>query len=73
MPEQHSFDILWLGRRVRAALAPGVRGTVLAVFRRSFYVEFDNGALACVGPEYMGAGPIMARKRSRKRKEKRTL
>ena len=60
MPEQHSFDILWLGRRVRAALAPGVRGTVLAVFRRSFYVEFDNGALACVGPEYMGAGPINA-------------
>ena len=33
---------------------------MLAVFHRSFYVEFDDGALACVGPGGMGAGPINA-------------
>jgi len=60
MFERHSFDIERLGRGARAALAPGVRGKVLAVFRRSFYVELDNGALACIGPENMGAGPINA-------------
>lgn len=59
-PERHGFIVVRLGRRARAALAPGVRGSVLAVFHRSFYVELEGGALACVGPEDMGAGPINA-------------
>ena len=33
------------------------RGTVRAVFDRSFYVTLDAG-LICVGPESMGAGPL---------------
>ncbi len=42
----------------RRALAPGTTGRVLAVFRTSFYVETGDGALACVGPRAMGAGPL---------------
>ena len=49
-----------MGRAAREALAPASRGSVLAVFRRSFYVELDGGALACVGPAAMGAGPLNA-------------
>jgi Protein of unknown function (DUF2877) len=35
----------------------GARGTVRAVFDRTFYVTLDAG-LICVGPESMGAGPL---------------
>ena len=60
MPDRHRFEFERIGRAARASLAPGRRGSVLAVFRRSFYAEFDGGALACVGPGGMGAGPINA-------------
>ena len=58
--DRHRFAIERIGRAARGCLAPGRRGSVLAVFRRSFYVELDGGALACVGPDGMGAGPINA-------------
>ena len=56
--ERHRFDIARIGRAALAALAPGRRGSVLAIFRRSFYVECDGGALACIGPAGMGDGPL---------------
>lgn len=59
-PDRHRFAIQRIGRAAGAALAPGRRGSVLAVFRRSFYVELDGGALACIGPAAMGAGPLNA-------------
>lgn len=43
-----------------AALAPGARGRVLAVFRRSCYVETGAGRLACLGAVTLGAGPLNA-------------
>ncbi|MDE0060152.1 MAG: DUF2877 domain-containing protein [Defluviicoccus sp.] len=36
-------------------------GSVLAAFRRSVYLEHDSsGAIACVGPPALGAGPLNA-------------
>ena len=35
-------------------------GTVLAVFERSFYLCAADGALACLGPPSIGAGPLNA-------------
>ena len=35
-----------------------MRGTVLAVFRRSFYLRGDAGGLVCLGEESTGAGPL---------------
>ena len=58
-PDRFRFAIERMGRAARGCLAPGGRGSVLAVFRRSFYVELD-GVLACIGPEGMGAGPLNA-------------
>lgn len=31
---------------------------ILAVFRRSFYLETSGGGLVCIGPKAIGAGPI---------------
>ncbi len=59
-PDRHRLAIERIGRAARDSLAPGLRGSVLAVFRRSFYVELDDGALVCIGPDGMGAGPINA-------------
>ena len=39
-------------------LASGIVGRVLAAFERSFYVEWPDGALACVGGPSIGAGPL---------------
>ncbi len=58
--ERQRFEIAVMGRAARAAVAPASRGSVLAVFRRAFYVELDGGALACIGPPAMGAGPLNA-------------
>ncbi len=58
--ERRRFEIAAMGRAARAAVAPGRRGSVLAVFRRAFYVELDGGALACIGPAAMGGGPLNA-------------
>ncbi|MEK6711889.1 MAG: DUF2877 domain-containing protein [Nitrospinota bacterium] len=52
-----------IGRAARRALAPGLppeEGKVLAVFRRSIYLERAGGALACLGPPALGAGPLNA-------------
>jgi hypothetical protein len=59
-PDRHRFEIRCVGRAARASLGPGRQGSVLAVFHRSFYVAFDEGALACIGPPGMGAGPLNA-------------
>jgi hypothetical protein len=47
---------LLAGRAAWCAL--GGRGRVHAVFQRSFYVMAEDGALACVGPPGLGAGPL---------------
>ncbi len=60
MPDPFRFPVTTLGRAVRECLASGRHGRVLAVFRRSFYLEMDDGALACFGPRGMGAGPLNA-------------
>ena len=44
---------------LRALAADG--GSVLAVFRRSVYLSHDgSGAIACIGPAALGAGPLNA-------------
>lgn len=48
-----------VGRVARRVLAPGARGRVLAVFRRSLYVEVGHG-LACLGAPSLGPGPLNA-------------
>ncbi len=58
--DRHRFAIDRIGRAARGCFAPGRRGSVLAVFRRSFYVELAGGALVCIGPVGMGAGPLNA-------------
>lgn len=47
------------GRAAREALAAG-EGSVCAVFRRSFYLEFRGGRYACVGDASLGRGPLNA-------------
>lgn len=47
------------GRFAREALAGG-QGTVCAVFRRSFYLEFTGRRYACVGDASLGRGPLNA-------------
>ena len=47
-----------IGAAARRALAEGMRGTVIAAFRRSFYIDGGAGRLACLGPLGMGAGPL---------------
>ena len=53
------FAVTLMGARARRALTDG-GGRVLAVFRRSFYVEMAGGGLACLGPAALGAGPLNA-------------
>jgi hypothetical protein len=55
-----SFHVLTMGRMSLGALAPGQALRVLAVFRRTFYCQSDDGALVCIGPPGMGAGPLNA-------------
>ena len=55
-----TFPVTLLGDGAARALAPGLDGRVMAVFRRSFYVENETGGLACLGPPSLGAGPLNA-------------
>lgn len=55
-----SFAAALVGRAAAEALASEVRFRVQAVFRRSFYCRSDRGALVCVGPPSLGAGPLNA-------------
>ena len=48
-----------LGDGAREALAQGAAGSVIAVFRRSFYVETTHG-IACLGAPSLGRGPLNA-------------
>ncbi|MCH6588451.1 MAG: hypothetical protein IH805_09090, partial [Proteobacteria bacterium] len=52
-----AFEIGCLARR---ALRPGLRGTVSAVFERSFYIHVA-GQEVCLGPPGLGAGPLNLR------------
>jgi hypothetical protein len=54
-----STPIASLGNAARATLHAGRGGSVLAVFRRSFYVCFGTD-LVCVGPLALGRGPLNA-------------
>ena len=47
-----------IGGPARAVLTDGIAGMVIAVFRRSFYIETTPSRLACIGPVAMGAGPL---------------
>ena len=54
-----STPIASLGNTARATLQMGRGGSVLAVFRRSFYLCFGSD-LVCVGPVALGRGPLNA-------------
>jgi hypothetical protein len=47
------------GRAAQAAAAAG-EGTVCAVFKRSFYLEFPGAHFVCVGDASLGRGPLNA-------------
>ena len=49
-----------IGCLARNALRPGLRGTVSAVFERSFYIRVA-GQEVCLGPPGLGAGPLNLR------------
>lgn len=59
-PPVARFPVTLAGRPARRALASGARGRVRALFRRSFYVQTDDGGLVCLGPRGLGAGPLNA-------------
>ncbi|MEE9274570.1 MAG: DUF2877 domain-containing protein [bacterium] len=59
------FPLVRLGAAAAEMLGTAARpfrGRVLAVFRRSFYLEGEGegGGLACLGPPSIGAGPLNA-------------
>lgn len=51
--------VVVVGSAAREVLDAHAQGRVLAVFRRSFYVVFDD-EVVCVGPPQLGAGPLNA-------------
>lgn len=55
------FAVRSIGSVAAQALADDENGSVLAVFRRSLYVEMSNGRLACIGGLLLGDGPLNAR------------
>ena len=52
-------EIAIAGRIARRAMRDGARGTVRAVFDRSFYIDLDEQWI-CLGPRTLGAGPLNA-------------
>ena len=52
-------EIAIAGRIARRAMRDGARGTVRAVFDRSFYIDLDE-QWVCLGPRSLGAGPLNA-------------
>lgn len=54
-----STPIVVLGNAARTTLRERRSGSVLAVFRRSFYVRFGSD-LVCIGPLGLGRGPLNA-------------
>jgi hypothetical protein len=57
--DRESVPIATVGAAALSVLHAHERGRVLAVFRRSFYVAFDN-EVVCVGPLELGLGPLVA-------------
>lgn len=53
----HRLAATRVGIDARAALQTGAGGEVIAVFRRSIYLQFDSG-IVCVGDETIGDGPL---------------
>src|SRR6185503_12384478 len=49
-----------LSARVAGKFAARGEGEVCAVFKRSFYLRFDDNGYACVGDESIGHGPLNA-------------
>ena len=47
-----------LGAAARLTLENNRAGKVLAVFKHSFYLQAEDGALICVGSAALGAGPL---------------
>jgi hypothetical protein len=56
---ESSTPIAVLGNAARTTLRASRHGSVLAVFRRSFYVRFGTD-LVCIGPLALGRGPLNA-------------
>ena len=52
-------EIAIAGRIARRAMRDGARGTVRAVFDRSFYIDLDE-QWVCLGPRTLGEGPLNA-------------
>lgn len=52
-----TLAIALIGSVTRTILAGHTSGQVLAVFRRSFYVAFQND-IVCIGPLELGRGPL---------------
>lgn len=60
MRDLRPVPVRLIGGVARRALASGSDWRVLAVFRRSVYCESGAGALVCLGPPSLGAGPLNA-------------
>jgi len=58
-PASAPLALARIGPCARAALGQGA-GRVLAVFRRSFYLDMAGGGLLCVGAPGLGPGPLNA-------------
>ena len=54
-----SYAVNVIGRFARQAASRG-EGEVRAVFRRSVYVAFAGGEIACLGDQSLGCGPLNA-------------
>lgn len=52
-----AFAVVVLGEFAHATLRAHASGTVIAVFRRSFYIQFGHDVV-CVGPLGLGKGPL---------------
>ena len=59
MPKAESFAIAVLGEIAQTILRDHSHGAVLAVFRRSFYIQFGSDII-CIGSVGLGKGPLNA-------------
>ena len=59
MPKVESFAVAALGEIAQSILRGHSHGAVLAVFRRSFYIQFGNDVI-CIGSVGLGKGPLNA-------------
>jgi Protein of unknown function (DUF2877) len=59
LPKAESFAVAVLGEIAHSILRGDSNGAVLAVFRRSFYIQFGNDVI-CIGSVGLGKGPLNA-------------